>query len=53
MYQRLVTVAANRWNTVLERSTNRFAPPLPTSGAGQHAAGRRLRVAGDLGFRES
>ena len=50
MYQQLVTVAgANRWNTVLERSTDRFATVATTSVLANTPPGVGFGAAGDLG----
>jgi hypothetical protein len=50
LYQRLVTVAANnRWSTVLERSTNRFATVTTTSELANTPPGVGFGAAGDLG----
>lgn len=50
LYQQLVNVAgANRWNTVLERSTNRFATVATTSVLANTPPGVGFGSAGDLG----
>ncbi|MEP7345555.1 MAG: hypothetical protein ABI877_09815, partial [Gemmatimonadaceae bacterium] len=50
MYQQLVNVAGNnRWNTVLERSTNRFATVATTSVLANTPPGVGFGAAGDLG----
>lgn len=50
IYQRLVNVAGNnRWSTVLERSTNRFATVTTTSELANTPPGVGFGLAGDLG----
>ena len=50
MYQQLVTVAGtNRWNTVLKRSTNRFATVATTSVLANTPPAVGFGAAGDLG----
>jgi hypothetical protein len=50
MYQQLVTVAgANRWNTVFERSTDRFVTVATTSILANTPPGVGFGAAGDLG----